>query len=129
MYSASQADSMFPDFDALEAEGTRVHTVVEGDIMPHLQAHCGKKKLASAVTKKLCQEVVPFRKFYIPRSAAHLANDTLQSHIFHCIEDLIMQHVDVRSNAPVIQRVIAIDCPPLVRPSLSFMSLLCPIAS
>jgi hypothetical protein len=114
LYDASKAGSMFPNFDLLEAEGTRVRTVSESEIEPHLKAKCAKTKLSSAVTQQLCQKLVPFRKFYIPRSAARLANDTLQSQIFHYIEDLVMQHVDVRSSAPVIQRIIAIDCPSLV---------------
>lgn len=111
MYSAAEAGSMFPNFDALEAENTRVRSVQESEIVPHLRTSCGKKKLSSAVTQQLCQQVVSFRKFYIPRSVVKLANDTLQSQIFHCVEDLVMQHVDVRSSAPVIQRVIAIDNP------------------
>ena len=111
MYSAAAADSMFPDFDALEAEGTRIRTVSESEVIPHLQTHCHMKKLSSSVTAQLGQLVVEYRKFFIPRSAARLANDSLQSHIFHCIEDLVMQYVDVRSSAPVIQRVIAIDNP------------------
>jgi hypothetical protein len=111
MYNAAEAGSMFPNFDALEAENTRVRSVQESEIVPHLQTSCGKKKLSSAVTQQLCQQVVSFRKFYIPRSVVRLANDTLQSQIFHCVEDLVMQHVDVRSSAPVIQRVIAIDNP------------------
>ncbi len=111
MYNASEAGSMFPDFDALEAEDTRVRSVKESEIIPHLQTSCGKKKLSSAITQQLCQHVVSFRKFYIPRSAVTLANDSLRSQIFHCVEDLVMQHVDVRSSAPVIQRVIAVDNP------------------
>ncbi len=107
----SDAGSMFPDFDALEAEGTRVRTVEESEIIPHLRTSCAKKLLSSAVTEELCKKAVPFRKYFIPRSAVRLANDTLQSQIFNCMEDLVMQHVDVRSRVPVIRRVIAIDCP------------------
>jgi hypothetical protein len=54
---------------------------------------------------------VTLRMYVRYDECARLANDTLQSQIFHCVEDLVMQHVDVRSSAPVIQRVIAIDCP------------------
>ena len=110
-FNAAKADSMFPNFDALEAEGTDVRTVEEHDIRKHLRTSCELKKLSSADTEHLLRQVVSFRKFIIPRAAVHLANDTLRSQIFHCIEDLVMQHVDMRSSAPVIQRVIAVDCP------------------
>ncbi len=111
-FNACRADSMFPDFDALEAEAPgSVRTVQESEIIPLLRSACAKKQLSSAVTQQLCQKVVPFRKFFIPRSVVSLANNTLRSQIFHCVEDLVMQHVDVMSNAPVIRRVIAIDCP------------------
>jgi hypothetical protein len=102
---------MFPDFHALEAEGTHIRTISESEVIPHLKTKCGKTKLSSSVTEHLCRQVVEYRKFFIPRSAARLANDTLRSQIFHCIEDLVMQHVDVRAKSPIIQRVIAIDNP------------------
>ncbi len=110
-FNAAKADSMFPNFDALEAEGTEVRTVPDHDIRDHLRKSCELKKLSSVDTEHLLRLVVSFRKFIIPRADVRLANDTLRSQIFHCIEDLVMQHVDVRSSAPVIQRVIAVDCP------------------
>ena len=45
-FNAAKADSMFPNFDALEAENTRVRSVQESEIVPHLHTSCGKKKFS-----------------------------------------------------------------------------------
>ena len=50
LYNASEVGSMFPDFDALDAQGIRVCTVLESEIEPHWKTECEKVKFSPPVT-------------------------------------------------------------------------------
>jgi hypothetical protein len=139
-YKCNSRDTMFPNFEQLSTElqalppplpttGASIAAMtevpsyikevpvegLEGTMVNRMQA----KKLSWEDQERVLTDLraggrIAFRKFFIPRSIVSKVNDTLASNLFHTLEDLIFQYVNVRdASCPRVDRVIAIDNPQL----------------
>jgi hypothetical protein len=117
-FDCKSITSMFPDFARLLREDISSRQVMSADLKTAIEAHNKRCALPQAssdtIIADLVSQEVAFTKYYIPRSVRWLKNDTHAAHLFHAMEDITMQFVDVRNPlCPRVERVIAIDNPKL----------------